>query len=110
MDLSLLWADVEVFIPHRAPSRGQPPKEMNTDLIEKMIREKVSAGNLDTHRSSNEFAQKIEKNLKNVIKALRLYDYNRDSHIQRHELRKVLESYCFRMSDNQFDKYGGSHL
>ena len=46
----------------------------------------------------------IEKNLKNVIKALRLYDYNRDGHIQRHELRKVLENYCFKMTDHQFDR------
>ena len=46
----------------------------------------------------------VHKNLKNVIKALRLYDYNRDGHIQRHELRKVLENYCFKMSDQQFDK------
>ena len=42
--------------------------------------------------------------MKSVIKGLRLYDYNRDGHIQKHELRKVLENYCFRMSDEQFEK------
>ena len=43
--------------------------------------------------------------MKNVIKGLRLYDYNRDGHIQKHELRKVLENYCFRMNDEQYEKY-----
>lgn len=42
MDLSLLVADVEIFLPFRVPSRVQSPKEINTELIEKMIREKVS--------------------------------------------------------------------
>ena len=46
----------------------------------------------------------IQKNFKNVLKALRLYDYNHDGHIQRHELRKVLENYCFKFTDQQFDK------
>ncbi len=42
--------------------------------------------------------------MRNVIKGLRLFDYNRDGQIQKHELRKVLENYCFRMSDDQFNK------
>ena len=42
--------------------------------------------------------------MKTVVKALRLYDYNRDFHIQKHELRKVLENYCVKMTDAQYDK------
>ena len=43
--------------------------------------------------------------MKEVIKGLRLYDYNRDGYIQKKELRNVLENYCFKMNDQQFDKY-----
>ena len=35
---------------------------------------------------------------------MRLFDYNRDGHIQRHELRRVLENFCFKLSDVQFNK------
>lgn len=48
--------------------------------------------------------QKIAGNLRNIVKGFQLFDYNRDGLIQRHELRRVLENYCFRLSDAQFDK------
>ncbi|XP_043944428.1 EF-hand calcium-binding domain-containing protein 6 [Protopterus annectens] len=48
--------------------------------------------------------QKISKNLKNVIRGFRLFDYNHNGHIQYHELRKVLEKYCFRMKDAEYDR------
>uniref|UniRef100_A0A4W4H5M1 EF-hand domain-containing protein n=1 Tax=Electrophorus electricus TaxID=8005 RepID=A0A4W4H5M1_ELEEL len=41
-------------------------------------------------------------NLKNITRAFRLFDYNRDGRIQQHELRRVLESYCFPMSQQEF--------
>ena len=63
-----------------------PPKENNIDLVEKMLREKIAA------------------NMKTVVKGFRLFDYNRDGKVQRHELRKVLENYCFKLTDQQFDK------
>lgn len=66
--------------------QGQGGQEANTDMVETMLR------------------NKIKDQLKTVIKALQLYDYNSDGHIQRHELRKVLENYCFKMTDRQFDK------
>ena len=43
--------------------------------------------------------------LQSVLKALRLFDYNRDGQIQKHELRRVIENFCFRLSDEQFNKY-----
>ena len=46
----------------------------------------------------------IEQNLKSVVKALQLFDYNRDGKIQRHEMRRVVENYCFKLSDQQYDK------
>ncbi|XP_070545178.1 EF-hand calcium-binding domain-containing protein 6-like isoform X2 [Ptychodera flava] len=63
------------------------PQEMGIDHMERLLKERISA------------------NFKNVIKAFRLFDYNRDGRIQRHEMRKVLENYCFRMTDNQFDRF-----
>ena len=46
----------------------------------------------------------ISQNFKAVIKALQLFDYNRDGKIQRHELRRVIENYCFKLTDDQFQK------
>ncbi|KAF7707601.1 hypothetical protein HF521_018819 [Silurus meridionalis] len=45
---------------------------------------------------------KIGVNLKNITRAFRLFDYNRDTQIQQHELRRVLESYCFPLSNQEF--------
>ncbi|GAA6101273.1 EF-hand calcium-binding domain-containing protein 6 [Tachysurus ichikawai] len=45
---------------------------------------------------------KIGGNLKNITRAFRLFDYNRDGQIQQHELRRVLESYCFPLSHQEF--------
>lgn len=64
----------------------QSARELNVDMIEKMLRDKISG------------------NLKAVVKALQLFDYNRDGKIQRHELRRVIENYCFKLNDQQFDK------
>lgn len=62
------------------------PTEINVDMIEKLLKEK------------------IETNMKSVVKGLQLFDYNRDGRIQRHEMRRVIENYCFKLSDQQYDK------
>ena len=59
---------------------------MGVDVIERQLRENISA------------------NSKNFIKALHLFDYNRDGRVQKHEMRKVIENYAFRMTDEQFDR------
>lgn len=42
MDVSVILLDAEVMFSSSAPpSRGHSPKELNADLIEKMVREKV---------------------------------------------------------------------
>ncbi|KAK3098848.1 hypothetical protein FSP39_023679 [Pinctada imbricata] len=74
------WTGFQRFAP---PSAA---REINIDMIEKMIKDKIS------------------QNVKAVIKALQLFDYNRDGKIQRHELRRVLENYCFKLSDEQYQK------
>lgn len=48
--------------------------------------------------------EKVSKNLKNTIRAFRLFDYNRDGRIQKHEFRRVIESYCFQMTNKEFSK------
>ena len=50
------------------------------------------------------FALQMGGQLQSVLKALRLFDYNRDGQIQKHELRRVIENFCFRLSDEQFNK------
>ena len=44
------------------------------------------------------------------MKALRLFDYNRDGQIQKHELRRVMENFCFRLTDEQFNRYAFGFL
>ncbi|XP_076877760.1 uncharacterized protein LOC143526887 isoform X2 [Brachyhypopomus gauderio] len=48
--------------------------------------------------------EKIGGNLKTITRAFRLFDYNRDGQIQQHELKRVLESYCFPMSQQEFHR------
>lgn len=59
---------------------------MGTDVLERQLRSSIS------------------QNAKNVLKSLRLFDYNRDGKIQKHDMRKVIENYGFRMTDEQFEK------
>ncbi|XP_051548732.1 EF-hand calcium-binding domain-containing protein 6 isoform X2 [Myxocyprinus asiaticus] len=58
-----------------------------------------SLGELQCH-----LKDKIGGNLKNITRAFRLFDYNSDGQIQQHELRKVLEGYCFPMSQQEFHR------
>uniref|UniRef100_A0ABM5GGZ5 EF-hand calcium-binding domain-containing protein 6 n=1 Tax=Pogona vitticeps TaxID=103695 RepID=A0ABM5GGZ5_9SAUR len=48
--------------------------------------------------------EKISKKLKHFIKTCRLFDYNQNGQIQRHELRRILEVNCFRMTDCEYEK------
>ena len=59
---------------------------MSVDQVEASLREAVTL------------------NLKDVLKGLRLFDYNRDGKIQRHELKKVLENYCFPLTNQLYDR------
>ncbi|XP_053243628.1 EF-hand calcium-binding domain-containing protein 6 [Podarcis raffonei] len=48
--------------------------------------------------------EKISKKLKRFIKTCRLFDYNQNGQIQRHELRRIIEVNCFKMTDCEYDK------
>lgn len=49
--------------------------------------------------------QMISQNLKNIVRSCRLFDYNQNGQIQKHELRRVLENYCFKMKTVEYEKF-----
>lgn len=91
---SIKYVDfLQKFHGNSSPNRLRPvrsgpsaPREVNVDVIEKLLRDKIS------------------QNVKSVLRGLQLFDYNMDGKIQRHELRRVLENYCLKFTDTQFDK------
>lgn len=52
-----------------------------------------------------QIGEKIFKNIKTIIKALKLIDANKTGLIQLHELRRVLETFCLKMEDDEFKKF-----
>lgn len=50
------------------------------------------------------FPTQIFKNIKTVIKALKLIDVNKTGLIQPCELRKVLETFCLKMKSDEYRK------
>ncbi|XP_078423662.1 EF-hand calcium-binding domain-containing protein 6-like [Cetorhinus maximus] len=64
----------------------------------------LSSCNMTLKQIENHLREKISNNLKNLIRAFKLFDYNKDEHIRCYEVRRVLESYCFRMTDSQFER------
>ncbi|ELK07933.1 EF-hand calcium-binding domain-containing protein 6 [Pteropus alecto] len=52
-----------------------------------------------------QIGEKIFKNIKTIIKALKLIDANKTCLIQLHELRRVLETFCLKMEDDEFKKF-----
>lgn len=45
----------------------------------------------------------IAKNVKNIIRCYRFFDYNNAGWIQRHALWQILEITCFKMKDPEFE-------
>ncbi|XP_067907376.1 EF-hand calcium-binding domain-containing protein 6 isoform X2 [Heterodontus francisci] len=64
----------------------------------------ISNCDMTLKQIENHLREKISNNLKNLIRAFKLFDYNKDGHIRCYEVRRVLESYCFRMTDYQFER------
>ncbi|XP_027447512.2 EF-hand calcium-binding domain-containing protein 6 isoform X7 [Zalophus californianus] len=52
-----------------------------------------------------QIGEKIFKNIKTVIKAFKLIDVNKSGLIQPCELRKVLETFCLKMKDDEYRKF-----
>ncbi|CAL1541366.1 unnamed protein product [Lymnaea stagnalis] len=62
------------------------PKELNLDILEKLLKDKINA------------------NLRSVLKGLQMSDFNMDGKVQKNELRRVLENHCFKFTDEQYEK------
>ncbi|XP_055506191.1 EF-hand calcium-binding domain-containing protein 6 [Leucoraja erinacea] len=80
------------------------PDESQTRRANSRTSSIISNSNLTPRQIENYLRDKILNNLKNLIRAFKLFDYNKDEHIQCYELRRVLESYCLRMTDSQFER------
>lgn len=52
----------------------------------------------------NHFYTQIFKNIKTVMKALKLIDVNKTGLVQARELRRVLETFCLKMKDDEYKK------
>ncbi|XP_063052437.1 EF-hand calcium-binding domain-containing protein 6 [Engraulis encrasicolus] len=70
---------------------------------------KLSVPNSHGHLQNQAFVdlqhnlkEKIGSNLKNISRAFRLFDYNLDGQLQQQEFRRVLQAYCFPLSDRDF--------
>ncbi|XP_060886384.1 EF-hand calcium-binding domain-containing protein 6 [Labrus mixtus] len=46
----------------------------------------------------------IGGNLENMIRVFRLFDFNRGGRIQQHEFRRILDNYCVRLTDKEFQR------
>ncbi|XP_069759508.1 EF-hand calcium-binding domain-containing protein 6 isoform X2 [Narcine bancroftii] len=85
--------------PQKTPRRGS-----GRDFISLRSCSITSNCNMTLRQIENHLREKILKNVKNLIRAFKLFDYNKDECIQCYELRKVLECYCLRMTDSQFER------
>ncbi|XP_062522286.1 EF-hand calcium-binding domain-containing protein 6-like [Corticium candelabrum] len=59
---------------------------------------------LPVEQVEKELREKISDQWGTMARAFRMFDMNGDGVISKAELRKVLESFCFQMSDSQFDQ------
>uniref|UniRef100_A0A8P4KAB9 EF-hand domain-containing protein n=1 Tax=Dicentrarchus labrax TaxID=13489 RepID=A0A8P4KAB9_DICLA len=71
-------------------------------------RSSVRRGPQNTSMSLSEIQKhlkdKIGGNLRTVIRVFRLFDYNREGHIQQHEFRRILDNYCIHLTDKEFQR------
>ncbi|PFX18293.1 EF-hand calcium-binding domain-containing protein 6 [Stylophora pistillata] len=85
--------------------RGGTPEGLRfLGTLHKFNQTKSPGDALAMDEVENQLRRKMGGQLQSVMKALRLFDYNRDGHIQKHELKRVIENFCFRLTDEQFNK------
>ncbi|XP_075458906.1 EF-hand calcium-binding domain-containing protein 6 isoform X3 [Ascaphus truei] len=72
------------------------------------VKRRQSSGQMNRALTLNELEfqlkHTISKNMKNIVRSCRLFDYNQNGQIQKHELRRILENHCFRMKDVEYEK------
>ncbi|XP_070267366.1 EF-hand calcium-binding domain-containing protein 6 isoform X2 [Myotis yumanensis] len=78
--------------------------DLNVNLIKR-----CSGGEVNGGRTLKELetlvGEKIYKNMKAVVRALNLIDVNRTGRMQPKELRRVLETFCLRMTEEEYRKF-----
>nr|XP_012613166.1 EF-hand calcium-binding domain-containing protein 6 isoform X2 [Microcebus murinus] len=52
-----------------------------------------------------QMGEKVFKNIKTVTKAFKLIDVNKTGLVQPHELRRVLETFCLKLRDEEYSKF-----
>ncbi|XP_069347370.1 EF-hand calcium-binding domain-containing protein 6 [Eulemur rufifrons] len=53
----------------------------------------------------SQVGEKVFKNIKTVTKAFKLIDVNKTGLVQPHELRRVLETFCLKLRDEEYSKF-----
>ncbi|KAJ1165498.1 hypothetical protein NDU88_005925 [Pleurodeles waltl] len=92
-------------IPYLSFLETYSPVSRNVSTANTVKRSWSSANqNMTLNQLEYKLKTKISANLKNVVRSFRLFDYNQNGHLQRHELRRILENYCFKMKDAEFEK------
>ncbi|XP_004771223.2 EF-hand calcium-binding domain-containing protein 6 isoform X2 [Mustela putorius furo] len=78
--------------------------DLNINVIKKGGENEVSRSRT-VKELETQIGEKIFKNIKTVIKALKLIDVNKTGLIQPCELRKVLETFCLKMKSDEYRKF-----
>ncbi|XP_073738765.1 EF-hand calcium-binding domain-containing protein 6 isoform X3 [Callorhinus ursinus] len=78
--------------------------DLNINVI-KRGGEKETSCSRTVKELETQIGEKIFKNIKTVIKAFKLIDVNKSGLIQPCELRKVLETFCLKMKDDEYRKF-----
>ena len=50
------------------------------------------------------YFSKLTSNFASFMKSVRLFDYNRDGHVQKNELKRILDSCGVKLQENQYTK------
>ncbi|XP_047430733.1 EF-hand calcium-binding domain-containing protein 6-like [Mugil cephalus] len=81
LDMSCMFPNQSVYL-----RRGVQSTSMSLPEIQKLLKDKIGG------------------NLRTVIRVFRLFDYNRVGHIQRNEFHRILDNYCIRLTDKEFQR------
>ncbi|KAM9672249.1 EF-hand calcium-binding domain-containing protein 6 [Trichechus inunguis] len=82
--------------------------DLNVNVIKR-----GSGNDMDQSRTLKELeillGDKVFRNIKTVIKAFKLIDVKNTGLVQPHELKRVLETFCLKMRDDEYDKFSSHY-
>ncbi|XP_071075204.1 EF-hand calcium-binding domain-containing protein 6 isoform X2 [Dasypus novemcinctus] len=82
--------------------------DLNVNVIKRRTRNEMNQ-NRPLKELEVQAGEKIFKNIKSVFKALKLIDVNKTGLVQPHELRRVLETFCLKMSNDEYKKFSNHY-